>query len=72
MEAGLVEQVVQQVPATTRNVPPALMPGFNPVAQATAPVSPIDGVASNGSRQCPFQPNAEIGSEIRFELRRRA
>jgi hypothetical protein len=46
------------------------MSGCNPVAQAATAVRPVDGVASNGARQLALQPDAKVGPEAIFELRR--
>jgi hypothetical protein len=58
------------MPATSRHNAPALMAGFNPVAQAATAVRPVDGVASDVTRQHPFQPDAAVRPKARFELRR--
>jgi len=46
--------------------------GGEPVTDTAAPVGRFYRVASDGPHQRAIQPDAEIGSESVFELRRRA
>ena len=68
MQAGIVEQVIEQVGAAAGHDAAALARRVDPVADAAMAIVPIDRMATHAADELLAQPDAEVGFEIGFVL----
>ena len=68
MQAHLLKEVVQQDRAAARDHALALVPVFNPIADTTVAVAPIDRVAAHRAGERSIVPNARLRSLVVPEL----